>query len=200
MQFPLMALAIAAAFGAPGTAWSAKAPPNIPAEQTERDAAAESTFRSLDTNHNGYVSREEAMSSADLNRRFNELDKDRDGRLSPQELTGWRRPSTTGSTGSSSKRTVAAAGDRPYSSRPAPSRPRNPVDRSASDPGAGTFKSFDVNSDGYVSRDEAKESAELNRRFKELDQNGDGKLSLHELTGWRSSYSRLARAEAAAFK
>lgn len=92
-----------------------------------------------------------------------------------------------GSTGSSSKRTIAAAGDRPYGSRPAPSRPRNPVDRSASDPGAGTFKAFDVNNDGYISRDEAKESGELNRRFTALDKDGDGKLSMTEVTGWRSA-------------
>jgi len=68
--------------------------------------------------------------------------------------------------------------------------PRNPVDRSASDPGAGTFKSLDVNNNGYISRDEAKASGELNRRFTTLDKDRNGKLSMSEVTGWRSaSYS-----------
>jgi hypothetical protein len=80
MRLPI-AVAIAAAFAVPGTTWCAKAPPNMPAEKT----------------------------------------------------------------------------DRPHQ-RQARNLPRNPVDRSASDPGAGTFKSFDVNNnDGYMSRDEAKD-------------------------------------------
>ena len=76
-----------------------------------------------------------------------------------------------------------AAGDPPSSSRPAPSRPRNPVDRSATDIAAATFHSFDTDKDGYISRDEAKESPELTRRFNELDKDGDGRLSLEELLG-----------------
>jgi hypothetical protein len=47
-----------------------------------------------------------------------------------------------------------------------------------------------VNNDGYISRDEAKASGELNQRFRALDKDRDGKLSMFEVTRWRSaSYS-----------
>jgi hypothetical protein len=77
--------------------------------------------------------------------------------------------------------------------RPAKLRPRNAVDRTSSDPSAATFSSFDSNGDGYVSREEAGESAELTRRFNALDRNRDGRLSLGEVSGWRNaSYRRIA--------
>jgi len=77
--------------------------------------------------------------------------------------------------------------------RPAKVRPRNAVDRTSSDPSAATFRSFDSNNDGYVSREEARESAELTRRFNALDRNRDGRLSLDEMSGWRNaSYRRIA--------
>ena len=62
---------------------------------------------------------------------------------------------------------------------------RNPTDRTA-DTGAGTFRSLDTNKDGFISRDEAKNSAELSRQFGELDKDGDGKLSPQEMSGWRA--------------
>ena len=80
---------------------------------------------------------------------------------------------------------AAAGADLPSSARPARAQPRNPIDRSYADPGAATFTSFDVDRDGYISREEAAASSELTRRFGTLDKNGDGRLSLSELTGWR---------------
>ena len=42
------------------------------------------------------------------------------------------------------------------------------------------FERLDKNHDGFISRDEAKDAAELNTRFSELDKNNDGKLSREE--------------------
>jgi hypothetical protein len=42
------------------------------------------------------------------------------------------------------------------------------------------FERLDKNGDGFVSRDEAQDAAELNTRFSELDRNNDGKLSREE--------------------
>ena len=46
---------------------------------------------------------------------------------------------------------------------------------------AGTMKRLDTDKDGSVSRDEAKKDSNLSKRFKELDKNNDGKLSVTEL-------------------
>src|SRR5687768_14161075 len=76
-----------------------------------------------------------------------------------------------------------AAGDAPAkTSRPAPSADRNPVDRTA-DTSAMTFKALDANKDGHISKDEAKNSSELNKQFAELDKDRDGKLSAQEMSG-----------------
>src|SRR5438105_7588518 len=42
------------------------------------------------------------------------------------------------------------------------------------------FERLNKNHDGFISRDEAKDAAELNTRFSELDKNNDGKLSREE--------------------
>ena len=49
------------------------------------------------------------------------------------------------------------------------------------------FNALDKNHDGFISRDEAKDAAELNTRFTELDANNDGKLSREEYNGVNAS-------------
>ena len=52
-------------------------------------------------------------------------------------------------------------------------------DRAAAGASAGSFTSMDRNSDGYISRDEARE-ATWNSRFSELDKDNDSRLSQGE--------------------
>jgi len=98
------------------------------AESPPQDTAAGSsmTFRSLDTNKDGHVSRDEAKNSSELNRRFSELDKDGDGKLSAQELSGLDGKDMGGArSGSSSApmgRDANAGSTRSDASRPAPSQ------------------------------------------------------------------------------
>jgi len=70
----------------------AKARPRNAVDRTSSDPGA-ATFKSLDTNGDGYISRDEAGESVELSRRFDALDRNRDGRLSPGEVTGWRNAS-----------------------------------------------------------------------------------------------------------
>ena len=49
-------------------------------------------FRELDTNHDGYITKEEAKRSADVTARFNDLDTDRDGRISSAEFRKGMQP------------------------------------------------------------------------------------------------------------
>lgn len=88
-----------------------------------------------------------------------------------------------------------AAGDAPAkTSKPASSADRNPVDRTA-DTGAMTFKALDANKDGHISKDEAKNSNELDKQFASLDKDGDGKLSSQELSGWKGQAQASGQAE-----
>jgi hypothetical protein len=43
------------------------------------------------------------------------------------------------------------------------------------------FNSFDMNKDGYLSRQEAGVSSQIASQFDQLDRNGDGRLSVDEL-------------------
>lgn len=117
MRVNIICVAVAAAFAMPVYAQSsnpatprgAQSPAaGAPArsESPPRDTAAGSsmTFKSIDANKDGHVSRDEAKNSNELNRRFSELDRDGDGKLSAQELSGFGNsaPSTTGSGASGS--------------------------------------------------------------------------------------------------
>lgn len=60
--------------------------PTTPMPATSKDRPAP-MFDALDTNHDGYVTRDEAKRSADVTARFKELDTDRDGRIAASEFT-----------------------------------------------------------------------------------------------------------------
>lgn len=66
------------------------APSPLPAvSPPAADVAKEQTpplFEQLDSNHDGYVSKDEAKRSAEVTARYKELDSDRDGRISAAEF------------------------------------------------------------------------------------------------------------------
>lgn len=57
----------------------------LPPGTSPRDDGMAPMFKELDTNKDGYISRDEARRSADTSARFNEMDADRDGRISAAE-------------------------------------------------------------------------------------------------------------------
>jgi hypothetical protein len=68
-------------------------------------------------------------------------------------------------------------------SPPGSQTPKNPSatkEFGKSSPSSGSMQ-LDRNNDGYVSREEAKTSSEVSRKFNDLDKDGDGKLSTKEL-------------------
>ena len=88
--------------GTPSTGGPGQLPssgePKAPTQDRSPSAGASGSYHRLDTNRDGFISREEAAAQSGLN--FTDLDKDNDGRLSSSEMRGWRDPSTTsGATG-----------------------------------------------------------------------------------------------------
>lgn len=86
---PLFFLAVlpCAALAAEPAPSPAGSPPGK--EAPAAPAAKEQTpplFEQLDTNHDGYVTKEEAKRSAEVTARFKELDSDQDGRIAAVEF------------------------------------------------------------------------------------------------------------------
>src|SRR5258706_16289454 len=94
MQIRVISLFILTAVIASPTAAIAAGDPPTSASASGRDLraledrwAAPLTFRSFDTDRDGFISRAEAAASPLLARQFDQLDKDRDGKLSQEELS-----------------------------------------------------------------------------------------------------------------
>lgn len=64
---------------------AAAAAPAAPAADPAMAKAEPPLFKQLDTNHDGYISREEAKRSATVSAKFDQLDANHDGRISVDE-------------------------------------------------------------------------------------------------------------------
>jgi hypothetical protein len=101
----IIAAAIAAAFALPLAAYAAgtDAPSGTksPAKSgmSSGNGGSMSTMKQLDTNNDSYVSKDEAKKSSAISKRFSQLDKDSDGKLSATELSA---AEATGAGGTSS--------------------------------------------------------------------------------------------------
>ena len=81
---------------------------------------------------------------------------------------------------------ASAAGDSVRTAQPSAGATKDVHPRGTSLDPHGRFDELDVNHDGYVSRDEARNAEELNTRFSELDRDNDSKLSRQEYNAFEA--------------
>jgi hypothetical protein len=76
---------------------------------------------------------------------------------------------------------AGAAALLPFSAAFAQTAPPTPAESPAKQSGGTTFESLDVNSDGRISKDEAKASVHVTEQFASYDANGDGFIERAEV-------------------
>jgi Ca2+-binding EF-hand superfamily protein len=135
-------------------------------------------FNALDKNHDGHLSRAEALGNPNLSKNFKQADKNGDGKLSRAEYLR----AVTAQDLSTAKNKVANAVDRKKDDKRSAATGSSAaagdkVGKDKNDPG---FNALDKNNDGFLSRTEAAGNAGLAKNFKQADKNGDGKLSRTE--------------------
>jgi hypothetical protein len=92
-----------------------------------------------------------------------------------------------------------AATSQPQEGRTPPGSPASPgsIDQRSvtgrSSDSAALFERLDRNKDGFVTREEARDAAELQGRFAELDKDNDGKISASEMRELDSGRSATGR-------
>jgi Ca2+-binding EF-hand superfamily protein len=147
---------IAALFLVPALGFAAD---NTTAPKGERG----SHFKKADADGNGTLSRAEVEKSMPrLAEKFDQVDTNKDGQLSRDEMKAW-------------KKTHKHA-----------HKKGNKADRQAK--AAERFKHADTNGDGKISRAEAEKNApRLAKKFDAIDANKDGQLTQEELRAYRET-------------
>ena len=113
-----------------------------------------------DTNHDGIITRDEAIAAAD--RRFDMIDANHDGRITPDEMMAYR------------DQMMARRGGGDNAPPPPPGGAKHA-------PGMG--RRADPNGDGVITRDEYR--ARAMERFDRMDANHDGKIDRTEMANLR---------------
>ena len=168
----LLTLAVLTALSA-GTALAATAP----ASETRQSARP-----TLDVNGDGAIDRAEAARSERLGAKFDELDKNKDGKLTKEEMPrrdshrggkrhgagGWDTRLDTDKDGRVSRAEWAAGESRK----------------------AGRFELMDANKDGFVDRadHQLRSKQRTDAWFAKADSDKDGKLSREELTAYKAAH------------
>lgn len=162
---PLLALAVLAALSA-GVAFAAD---TLPGDAPKPPGAR---FAALDKNGDGFIDRSEAAADPRLAAKFDELDRNQDGKLSPDELRRHAGPRMHGMRDGGVFARLDTNKDGRISREEAQADPRF----------AGRFDQLDVNKDGFVDKADFEARAKQRRDawFAAADTDKDGKLSKAE--------------------
>lgn len=142
--------------------------------QTRADASARPARATLDANQDGFVDRSEAAAMPRLAERFDQIDADKDGRLSSAELParGGKHGNRGGGGAGGMMSRLDTDKDGRISRAEAAAAPRF----------APRFEQMDVNKDGYVDRADRqlRASERVDAWFKQADTDNNGQLSRAE--------------------
>lgn len=141
--------------------WAAGKPAKADdAQQAELKARFQQAFKTIDSNGDGKISKEEAAEkSPNLAANFEAVDGNKDGFLSPQEIWDAQQK-------------------------------MNEAVRQANEKFSRSLQKADKNNDGKLSREEAKALPRLGNNFDQIDINKDGSLVLPEIIGFMQAQLR----------
>lgn len=121
---------------------------------------ADQTWSSDDMNKDGYLDRKEVTGFPGMLRAFKDIDTNGDDKISQDEYRIWRGQELT--------------------AVPAPT-----ADEGMAMPGEKTWSDDDKNKDGYLDRKEVTGFPGMLRAFKDIDTDGDDRISQAEYNAWR---------------
>ncbi len=169
---PLILLAVLMAASATGVALAATAPTSA-----QKPAPAR-----LDANGDGVIDRQEAAANPRLAQRFDELDKNKDGKLSRDEMPRWHARGGDGHRGMG--RHHRGHGGQGFLR----AMDSNHDGRVSAAEYQAFFERMDVNKDGFIDQADREARAKQRREewFRNADTDKDGKLSPAELEAARA--------------
>ncbi|MGY0504478.1 EF-hand domain-containing protein [Luteimonas sp. e5] len=153
-------------------------------QAAQTDAGTPRPMLRADTNNDGFIDRNEAAGHPMLLQRFDQLDANKDGRLSADELRAMRG---TGMRGPGKAAGMGMRGD--YSQLDTDKDGRISRAEAAQRPQfAARFDQLDVNKDGYIdAKDrELRMQARQTQMFEAMDSNKDGQISRAEFDAFHA--------------
>lgn len=153
------------------------------AQREEDTRRKNETFRRIDANHDGGISKEESEKEKDpfLIINFEAIDTNKDGKMSLQELN-----------------TFAVEPPKIPEQPPIPSQPPKSTQhgqpKQHGQPGP-LFIAADKDRNGTLSKDELKDRPELYQNFDNIDADHDGKVTTNEIVSYVNAHPSLAQGQ-----